>query len=414
MADTSMYSNSGRGVQEIEQPDLGAAMQQGMNLRALSRQNRMAEREESESMAMSEAMKRNVGPDGKLNRKGALSELAKINPMKAMQAKDSFRKDDLAGIDAQEKKIEHALNQNAVIGQFLESAKDQNSWSQGLERLTQMGIDVSRQPREYSEGYARQSYFKSMDYGKRLEGARLQFAQQKQAQDYGTDQRKLDIEEGKIAADRNPSAGARLAKMGGEVKQKVGFITGGMQALTRYEEAVRAGGKQGYVDPSTPLIGQAITSTPIDEARTSVEEAIGRLASGGAINKDEESRFRRMMPTAADYRDPKVVARKLMNLRQEMEGKLTAYGFNTSELADIGYKPDQLGYDSKYSQMEDRGLTGGKQSGGLIQSAQAAEAPRAPKPAAERTPQDAEALHWAKNNPGDPRAQQILQLHGEK
>lgn len=342
MADTSMYSNSGRGVQQIEQPDLGAAMQQGMNLRQMARQNRQAERDESESMAMNDAMRRNVGSDGKLNRGAALSDLARINPMKAMQYGEAFRKDELGDLDANEKKIDHALNQNAVIGQFLEKATDQASWTQGLQQLAQAGVDTSHQPQQFDPGYRRQSLFASMDMGKRLDAAKLQLAQRKQGQDYQTDQRKLDIEEEKLAAERNPSAAARLAKMGGEVKQKVGHITSGLMNLTKYESAFANGGRQGRVTPETPILGRFTQSTPIDEARTNIEEAIGRLASGGAINKDEEGRFRRMIPTAAD--DDATVQRKLAGLRQEMENKLTGYGFKTDELGGLGFNPEQLGY----------------------------------------------------------------------
>jgi hypothetical protein len=126
----------------------------------------------------------------------------------------------------------------------------------------------------------------------------------------------------------------RLSKMGGEVKQKLGFITSGLQALTNYEDAFRTGGRQSYINPTTPLVGSFQNSTPIDEARTSIEEAIGRLASGGAINSGEEARFRKMIPTAADTDES--AARKMLSLRRDMEGKLTAYGFKSGELGGLG------------------------------------------------------------------------------
>ena len=174
------------------------------------------------------------------------------------------------------------------------------------------------------------------------------------------------------------AAPAKLAKAGGEVKQKIGHLTSGLQALTRYEDTFRGGGRQSYVDPSTPLIGNFVSSTPIDEARTSMEEAIGRLASGGAINSDEEGRFRRMLPLAAD--DDATAARKLLDLRKDMEGKLTAYGFQVNELPSLGYNPQDLGYGTEHASMDMRGLLPAKkEEGGIIQKAHADGKEQGPK-----------------------------------
>lgn len=152
--------------------------------------------------------------------------------------------------------------------------------------------------------------------------------------------------------DKTPKG--RLEKSGGETKQKVGFITSALENLTKYEDNFRKGERQDRLTPQTPFIGGFISSTPIDEARVSLEEAIGRLASGGAIGSGEEARFRQMVPTAADSDEDAV--RKISNLRAEMENKITGYGFKTDELEGMGFDPKSLGYNTEFSKAPGRGL----------------------------------------------------------
>lgn len=161
----------------------------------------------------------------------------------------------------------------------------------------------------------------------------------------------------------------KLEGAGGDVKQKIGFITGAMKSLTDYENQFRGGGRQAYLNQSTPLIGNLMSSTPIDERRTEMEEAIGRLASGGAINVDEEKRFRRMLPTAAD--DDAAAARKLVQFRAELENKLTAYGFSPNQLAELGFDPKERGYGTEFSDKPMRGLIAEQKGAGLIPEAAA-------------------------------------------
>lgn len=178
--------------------------------------------------------------------------------------------------------------------------------------------------------------------------------------------------------DRNfkQSPKGRLESAGGDVKQKIGFVTSALENLTNYEDRFRKGDRQSRLNPQTPLIGGLVSSTPIDESRTNLEESIGRLQSGGAISKEEEERFRRMIPTPAD--DDETGARKLLQLRSEMENRLTGYGFKSDELGDLGFEPKKLGYLSEYSIQPNRGLLdrsikSNVQGGGLIPTTNASD-----------------------------------------
>lgn len=208
---------------------------------------------------------------------------------------------------------------------------------------------------EYKKGLLEQ---RLADRGARLENAKA-LALFKNELEGGNAGLLKNLQTKKMLADFNKSQEeqtprGKLDKMGGDVKQKVGFITGGLKSLTSYEDAFRGGGRQSYINSSTPLLGSVISSTPIDERRTELEEAIGRLASGGAINTAEENRFRKMIPTAADSDES--AARKLLQLRSEFENKLIAYGFKPDQLGALGFDPKERGYGDDYGSMPQRGL----------------------------------------------------------
>lgn len=328
-----------------------AAQERGMRLSDLARQ-------QEKQKAIDEAYAKNTGADGTINRQGLVSDLGKAGAgREALEMKADFdAKDQLA----QKNKFELDDKKMLRVGQLMESVAHMKPEQRAAlapkmhEQLVAWGVvDPSKPPNPYNED--------------EYQGALRQFRQRKEYQEG----QKMQAEIGNIRAmEKEHLAGAaakgreggvaalspleRLGKAGADVKQKIGHITSGLQALTKYEDEFRKGGRQKYVDASTPLVGGIISSTPIDEARTSMEEAIGRLASGGAINKDEEARFRRMLPRAGDSDED--AARKLVDLRRDMEGKLTAYGFQTGELKGMGYDPTRLGYETDYAKQEGRGL----------------------------------------------------------
>lgn len=142
-------------------------------------------------------------------------------------------------------------------------------------------------------------------------------------------------------------------------QQKLGFIGSGLSALKNYREAYQKGERQGYLTPETPYIGQFKSSTPIDLNRVRMEEAIGRLASGGAINAGEEERFRRMIPTAAD--SDQIASQKLKDLENEFILKMKLYGANPEDLGSIGISQEQLGLLPRNPEGQQPGLLGGQE-----------------------------------------------------
>jgi hypothetical protein len=129
----------------------------------------------------------------------------------------------------------------------------------------------------------------------------------------------------------------RLEKAGGDVKQKLGFIESGLMNLDKLQDHASKGGKLDYFTQDTPIIGSwKGSSGPVEETTRLISEDIGRLASGGAINKDEESRFRNMLPKSADYDNAETVKRKISALKDELKIKAGNYGFKPEELPNYG------------------------------------------------------------------------------
>lgn len=375
--DTSIYN-----IKPVPMPSVAEAAQSALTMSQLAAQTRQAKvqnRELQENEAIREAFGRfHQGGD----RKTLLSDLAKTNPAKAMEFESAMLKQD------EEKQKAH-LQRAQIFGSSLESiagmspAERAANYPKLRASLVQSGvIQPGDAPEEYDDTFYQGNLMKYRQTKDYLERAQASLGLQKTQAEIG----KIYAETGKTKSEQMLAGTprAKLDKAGGEVKQKIGHLTSGLQALTKYENTFRNGGRQAYIDSSTPLIGNFVASTPIDEARTSVEEAIGRLASGGAINRDEEARFRRMLPRAADSDDD--AARKLLDLRRDMESKLAVYGFKTEDLGGLGLNEQDLGYGTEHALAEGRGLIQ-KKTDGIIPAAVADETPKAPRaPAAPPKP----------------------------
>lgn len=166
--------------------------------------------------------------------------------------------------------------------------------------------------------------------------------------------RKLEQELGLIPV----NAPAQMNKLGAEGRTKVGYVANALSGLTDMEKAIDAGSKPTRFNPDTPLVGSAFSDTPFTMAKSRVSEAIGRLQSGGAIQKEERMAFDAMGPRPGDTEQ--IQMEKLKKQRQFLEQKMSAYGLLPEGMGDAGFKLDELGYDpdiKKYA--NDHGLTYG-------------------------------------------------------
>lgn len=161
----------------------------------------------------------------------------------------------------------------------------------------------------------------------------------------------------KNLADAEKSKKAALtpeqAKISGELKMKAGGLASSLKTLEELEGIYNKGGSVGYVNSETPFIGGLLTDKPVDVAVRKLADDIGRLRSGGAINKDEESRFRNMLPRAGDSKD--IAMQKIKSIREEFLTRSGAIGVEDPQGA---YAPKGLMSEKMQPQTK---VIGGKQ-----------------------------------------------------
>lgn len=160
----------------------------------------------------------------------------------------------------------------------------------------------------------------------------------------------------------------KLEKKGAEAQAKVGGLANSLATLKELDDLYSQGKKKSYITSDLPVVGQFMTDTDVDVVTRKLTDDIGRLRSGGAINKDEETRFMKMLPRAGDT--PEIAQNKIRALTQEFQTRVRAYGVSPEEASK---------------------LTGQSKA---------------------MTAEDQMALDWAKQNPNDPRSKEILKSLG--
>lgn len=172
------------------------------------------------------------------------------------------------------------------------------------------------------------------------------------------------------------SADQRLAKLSGSDKARYDNVRMGLDSVAGMSNALKSG------DNTFSVIGD----NDFTISRRTFEEALGRMQSGGAINSDEEKRFRAMLPSMTDSAE--IQQKKLASLQSEMN----------SRLATLGFKPEEVGSNESARAVTQKSSD---PNAGVVKNANAATG----VPSSE----DLQAFKWARDNPNDPRSKAILQ-----
>jgi len=153
--------------------------------------------------------------------------------------------------------------------------------------------------------------------------------------------------------------------------------------LPDVEKAIEANlGKFGPVTGRTGSANPYNTEAQTFDARMrTASQAFGRFMEGGVLRKEDEEKYRKMFPQAHDTDDVKInklsiVRRMLAEKYEDDRRTLGASGYDVSGFEALEVPPSIF-----------------DQPGGI-------------------TEEDQEAIAWAKANPGDPRAKEILHLNG--
>lgn len=395
MIDASIYQLS----KPVEAPSYLDSAQKAMSLSALAMQNKhmarqsaMQDREDSDNQAMRSAFSKNVGPDGSVNRDAVLSDLAKSGlGMKSLEVGASFKKMDADALENQSKILESHMNQMGAAAQLAMSAKDQASYEAALGRAAHLGMDVSQMPKQFDPGLVRNYAFNSMKQSDRLAAEKQrvdeQIARQKMEQD---DRQKLaemtgnaqllgirgkqamaqieargaqdrltkGVQSGdsaaKMGADNDPykmSTDFKLKKLNETGKARLDNVRMAHEAISGMADALAGG------DNTFSIIGD----NNFTMAERNFTEALGRMQSGGAINKQEEKRFAMMAPKFND--SVQIKQQKLEKMQKEMGDR-----FRT-----LGFEPSEFGLSTQIAHLDGAPASAAKSDGSMVKNANASD-----------------------------------------
>lgn len=397
-------------------------------------------RDRDENLKIKSLYTQHTGEDGKLDQDGFLRDMATINPEKQMKYQDAFRKRDGDELELKGKKLESQINQLGAVGSLAMGAKDQGSYETALSRASEMGLDVSKMPKQFDPNLMRTYAFNSMKQAERLSvekenhdqmmagrnadetarhnrageshqrnmldqndrhkvaemtgNARLADTRGMQQidqinargrQDRMTKETLSGDGSAKLAAENDPyqmTTEAKLKKLNGTDKARIDNVRmayGGIQSMG---EALAKG------DNTFSVVGD----NNFTMAERDFTEALGRMQSGGAISRQEEKRFAAMAPKLMD--NMQIRQEKLQRLQAEMGDRFRTLGFDASE----------FGFSGPVAQIEGApNKNGGGES--LVKDANAAKQ----WDSVETNPQYFEALKFLKANPNYPRAKEMLE-----
>lgn len=153
--DASIYSN----LKPIEAPNVGDAMQKGMTLANLGMQNQQMQYQMQAQQAMRDAFAKNVGPDGQINRQGALSDLTRAGfGQQAIQLGKTITEQDKLQAEAQKAQqdayqakqmdIANHLNYLATVPE----GQKPTVYTHLRNNLIQNGHDPNEIPENYDKG----------------------------------------------------------------------------------------------------------------------------------------------------------------------------------------------------------------------------------------------------------------------
>ena len=123
------------------------------------------------------------------------------------------------------------------------------------------------------------------------------------------------------AAIKNPTDfTSKIKSLSAEQSKRLDNSAMALESIEDMKKALNEGSR------TFSLVGDNVYTA----ARTRFEEALGRMQSGGAIQKDEATRFAGMVPTFKD--DSAIAASKMQKMADEMAFRVKSLGFDPAEV----------------------------------------------------------------------------------
>ena len=150
-----------------------------------------------------------------------------------------------------------------------------------------------------------------------LKEERASLQQQRLQEKHAENQLKQEEKQKKAEYEASPKG--RLEKLNSSDKARYDNALMVLQGLDEMEKALNAGQNT----------FSAVGDNDFTAAERRATEAFGRMQSGGAINREEEGRFRKTLPGMTDSSE--MQRKKIQTQRDEMKSRLKTLGFSPEE-----------------------------------------------------------------------------------
>jgi hypothetical protein len=224
-----------------------------------------------------------------MDRGKTLAALAKIGGKEYADAKDKFTQQD---IQQQTMERQKRIDNLDMVGRIAGSMTNQAEWEAGLAQAQNMGIDVSKEPRQFDPNYARTLAFRALTAKDQIEQSNKQKelslkerevrAKEKEASGkvgYTDGQKKLDTE---YAKDYNDFTGGGAVKARDAIKKLKDYQT---KLKTESKSFFEAGG--GPISGSLPDAFRTQESISLRDNIISVANSALKATFGGQLSDGE-------------------------------------------------------------------------------------------------------------------------------
>lgn len=332
--DTSIYRN-------IQPLDIAGSIGKGLQLRNLMDQRELINQQKKQEQALNQAAKQNIitNQDGtnSLDKKRYLSDLYKIDPMKAIQAEERFSKNDINKSKEKHDQLKMSLDKVNLTSQLLGTAVDQPSYENALRIASENGIDISQEPRQFDPNYVRANLLKSLDAKDRL-------ANEWKSKEFNLKEKHFN----EVKKQKNTPLKEKPKKLSPTEAKQLGLYNLGVEAEKQFRKAVSDPDDYDptqtgqFIDHSTewaPNWMKNDNAIAAQAAQANWVEAFLRDASGAAIPPSERMAYAKdFFPRPGDT--PQVVENKRRLREQKMENaRIGAGGDSTTPRA--SFSPEE-------------------------------------------------------------------------
>jgi hypothetical protein len=429
--DASIY----QGIQPVQMPSVLDSAQRATTLSQLGMQNQQMQLEMQTQQAMRQAYANNVGPDGQLNRQGFLSDLGRVNPQAALQYQKQFNEMGKQQADTQIAQSDAFQKRASIYANAIDSLAGMSEADRAaaykplMTNLVQQGVIDQNQLQHIGLDYDPTSFRSQYAMAAKHMGqsSKDYLANQKTQTDIGKEKFEMgDIVDKRVQAlkedlDPNKARGGNMAKAQSVLnaadrleaiyKQ---FPDGNIPKNQGREVAIAYAALLQGGSPAMETIKDVVPSSIAGDAN-----AVASWLTNSPMGQDQQKFYQLLHESIGrerDVADAQVKTaqvqrlsghRLLLNTNPEAaQSVLHAYGIEPENIRDGKYVPSQQGTD----------LAGGAGQGTAVTSlgntfkgkgADNSGNANAASPSKGITQDDANALLWVKNNPGDPLAFQI-------